>query len=65
MISAVTAVLKLDKSAVWRRVQTAIKKGYLVNNEASRGRPARLVPGYRYPTMTFCCLIRRLIAGTY
>lgn len=48
-ISAVTKVLKLDKSAAWRRVQAAIKKGYLVNNETNRGRPARLVPGSPLP----------------
>jgi hypothetical protein len=41
--------LKLDKSAAWRRVRTAMDRGYLKNLEDRRGRPARLVPGDPLP----------------
>lgn len=41
--------LGLDKSAAWRRVQTAIKEGYLVNNESRKGRPAKITLGDPLP----------------
>ena len=41
--------LKLDKSAAWRRVRTAIDRGYAKNLEERKGRPARLVPGDPLP----------------
>jgi hypothetical protein len=41
--------LKLDKSAAWRRVRTAIERGYLKNFEDWKGRPAKLVPGDNLP----------------
>ncbi len=41
--------LKLDKSAAWRRVRTAIDRGYVKNLEERKGRPAQLVPGEPLP----------------
>jgi hypothetical protein len=35
--------LKLDKSAAWRRVRSAMDRGYLDNKEDRKGRPAKLV----------------------
>lgn len=48
-VAAVAAALKLDKSAAWRRVQSALQKGYLRNLEDKKGRPAQLVIGERMP----------------
>ena len=42
--------LKLDKSATSRRVRVALDRGYLVNTEDKRGRPAKLLPGEPLPT---------------
>jgi len=41
--------LRLDKSAASRRVRVALDKGYIVNEEQRRGRPAQLVPGEALP----------------
>jgi hypothetical protein len=41
--------VKLDKSSTWRRVRTAIDRGYLKNLEDRKGRPAKLVPGDPLP----------------
>ena len=41
--------LKLDKSAVSRRVKGALADGFLKNNEEKRGKPARLVVGDPLP----------------
>lgn len=41
--------LELDKSVVSRRVREAIERGYLVNREEKKGRPARLVLGDPMP----------------
>jgi hypothetical protein len=41
--------LKLDKSAAWRRVRTAMDRGYIKNLEDRKGRPAQLVPGEPLP----------------
>jgi hypothetical protein len=41
--------LKLDKSAVWRRVRAAMDRGYVKNLEERKGRPARLVLGDPLP----------------
>ena len=41
--------LKLDKSAAWRRVRTAMDRGYIKNLEDRKGRPAQLVPGESLP----------------
>ena len=41
--------LKLDKSAVSRRVNAAVEAGVLRNLEDRKGRPARLVPGDPLP----------------
>jgi phage FluMu protein gp41 len=40
-----SAKLLLDKSVNSRRVRDATDRGYLVNLEAHRGRPARIVLG--------------------
>jgi hypothetical protein len=42
--------LKLDKSATSRRVRVALDRGYLINTEDKRGRPAKLLPGEPLPT---------------
>lgn len=44
-ITALAAALKLDPSATWRRVQRALGRGYLVNEETRKSYPARLVLG--------------------
>ena len=43
--------LALDKSATSRRVKDAADRGYLVNLEPRRGRPARIVLGDPMPGM--------------
>lgn len=48
-IAALAQELELDKSAAWRRVRTAIDRGYVKNLEDRKGRPARLVPGDALP----------------
>jgi hypothetical protein len=42
-IAALADELELDKSAAWRRVRSAIDRGYLENQEDRKGRPAKLV----------------------
>jgi hypothetical protein len=48
-IARLAKELKLDKSATWRRVRTAIDRGYVKNQEERKGRPAQLVPGDALP----------------
>ena len=48
-IAALAEELELDKSSAWRRVRTALGRGYLKNLEDRKGRPARLVPGDALP----------------
>jgi DNA-binding Lrp family transcriptional regulator len=48
-IAALARRLKLDKSAMWRRVKSAIALGYLKNEETRKGRPARLALGDPLP----------------
>ncbi len=48
-IAALAEELELDKSAAWRRVRTAMDRGYVKNLEDRKGRPARLVPGDALP----------------
>jgi hypothetical protein len=48
-VTALAGELSLDKSAVSRRVDVAIKSGYLRNDEDRKGRPARLVLGDSLP----------------
>lgn len=43
------AELKLDKSAASRRARTAAQRGYLINKEDKRGKPARYIPGDPLP----------------
>jgi hypothetical protein len=43
------AKLALDKSVTSRRLREAVDKGYLVNLETRRGRPARIVLGDPMP----------------
>jgi hypothetical protein len=44
--------LGLDKSSALRRVRTAMREGYLVNNEHRRGRPAKISLGDPLPADT-------------
>lgn len=46
---AVAEKLGIDKAAAWRRVRTAISRGYLENLEERRGRPAQLTIGEAMP----------------
>ncbi len=48
-IAELARELELDKSAAWRRVRTAMDRGYIKNLEDRKGRPARLVPGDALP----------------
>ena len=47
--AALVSFLKLDKSAVSRRVRQALELGYLINQEDKRGRPYQLVVGTKMP----------------
>jgi hypothetical protein len=48
-VAQVATRLQLDKSAAYRRVQTAISRGYLANLETRKGRPAKLILGDPLP----------------
>jgi hypothetical protein len=48
-VNAVSVALKLDRSAAQRRLATARERGYLVNLEERRGRPARYAMGEPMP----------------
>src|SRR5262249_22591728 len=49
-LADIEKVLKLDRSATSRRVTEARSRGYLVNNETRKGRPARIALGDPMPT---------------
>lgn len=49
-IAQLVEELKLDKSAVSRRVTGARRRGYLKNLEERKGRPSRLLPDQPLPT---------------
>ena len=42
-IAALAEELELDKSAAWRRVRSAMDRGYVESKEDRKGRPAKLV----------------------
>jgi hypothetical protein len=48
-IAALAEALELDKSAAWRRVRSAMDRGYLDNKEDRKGRPAKLVTADSLP----------------
>jgi hypothetical protein len=48
-ISAVAKELRLDKAAAWRRVRSAMDRGFIRNLEDRKGRAAQLVPGDDLP----------------
>jgi hypothetical protein len=48
-LAKLTKVLNLDKSSTSRRANDAQSKGYLLNNEDQKGRPARWVMGEPLP----------------
>jgi hypothetical protein len=48
-VAEIAKTLKLDKGAASRRVNIAISRGYLVNREDRRGRPARVSLGDPLP----------------
>jgi hypothetical protein len=50
-LGELAAKLALDKSVTSRRVRDATDRGYLVNRETRRGRPARIVLGDPMPEM--------------
>jgi hypothetical protein len=50
-LGELAAKLGLDKSATSRRVREATDRGYLVNLETRRGRPARIILGDPMPEM--------------
>jgi hypothetical protein len=51
LCSELAAKLVLDKSVTSRRVREATDRGYLVNLESRRGRPARIILGDPMPEM--------------
>jgi hypothetical protein len=51
-VTAVARKLKLDKSAASRRVQEAITRGFVRNEEDRKGHPARLIVGDPLPEET-------------
>jgi hypothetical protein len=50
-LGELAAKLALDKSVTSRRLRDATDRGYLVNLEIRRGRPARIIPGDPMPEM--------------
>jgi hypothetical protein len=48
----IATALRLDKSSTSTRVKAAIQRGYLVNHEDRRGRPAKIALGDRMPEDT-------------
>jgi hypothetical protein len=48
-VSELARCLKLDKSVVSRRVAKAVERGYLNNQEKTKGKPAKLVIGDLIP----------------
>ena len=48
-VAAVAREIELDHSAAYRRVRAALAKGYLVNAETRKGRPAKLQLGEPLP----------------
>lgn len=48
-VTAIARALKMDYSAVYRRVHQAIDRGFLKNNETQERRPARLALGESLP----------------
>ncbi len=55
MITEIAKKLELDRSSAWRRVRSAIERGYAKNLEDRKGRPARLVPGDPLPGTSRSC----------
>jgi hypothetical protein len=51
-LGEIEKALKLDKGTVSRRVRVAVSLGYLVNNEAQKGRRARIALGDPMPGKT-------------
>jgi hypothetical protein len=51
-IAALAEELELDKSAAWRRVHSAMDRGFLENKEDRKGRPAKLVAADALPDET-------------
>jgi hypothetical protein len=72
-ITEVAKALRLDKGAVSRRVSEAIVRGYLVNAETRKGRPARISLGDPLPAdieilphpdrLAECCSVAALGEG--
>ena len=72
-LADIEKVLKLDRSATSRRVTEARSRGYLVNNETRKGRPARIALGDPMPTeieilpspdrLADCCTVAALREG--
>lgn len=48
-VTTVAKHLSLSKSAALRRIEVALERGYLVNNQEHRGQPAKLRPGEPMP----------------
>jgi hypothetical protein len=72
-MTEIAKVLRLDKGAVSRRVSDAIVRGYLVNAETRKGRPARINLGDPLPAeieilptpdrLAHCCTVAALQEG--
>jgi hypothetical protein len=48
-VQQVAKVLEIDKSSASRRIRVAVEKGYLVNTENKKGKPARILLGDSLP----------------
>ena len=72
-LADIEKVLMLDRSATSRRVAEAKSRGYLVNNESRKGRPARIALGDPMPAeieilptsdrLADCCSVAALREG--
>jgi hypothetical protein len=72
-VTHIAGSLNLDKAPTSRRVRAAIERGYLVNHEDRKGRPARIAIGESMPTdepilptrdaVEKCCAVALLMEG--
>lgn len=48
-VTQLTAAGNLHRTTVWRRVQAALRLGFVVSTETRKGQPAKLIPGDPLP----------------
>jgi hypothetical protein len=48
-VTKLTGALRVHRSTVWRRAQSALDLGFLINTESRKNQPAQLIPGAPLP----------------